>query len=247
MTPKQTTLNTSQLRKIIEELNNMDLEKTDYEYIKQQVQRMLHLVQFTPKKMKISRDTGNHIYRGVEHKNKPMEVSKLTYPPNNLALDFQRCNPPNKAMFYGSSYSRVIPDELNLEKGNHVIYISRWSIVKPIICVEIFPEQETEAPSPEKDLIYSFFGTKFTQPIHKTYSSQYKITSAISEVMIQDYITPPKNKITKYPTELGALIYRSVSHTSRADCSAIKPHIADECLSLDYVEEITITHFVIKK
>ena len=80
----------------------------------------------------------------------------------------------------------------------------------------------------------TFIETKFAQPIHETYSSQYIITSAISENLSFGNIDGDKRKI-------GALSYPSVSHPSRSENVVIHPDIVDKCLRLDYVEEIEIT------
>jgi len=172
------------------------------------------------------------LYRGVTHKNKPVDVKLLGYPPKELVTNFQRCNPPNSPMFYCSVDPAVVCSELGMQP-HEKLYLSKWSIAEKFFCARISPNDDEYENSPENELIFGFFETKFLQPIHETYSSQYKITSAICEVLTTGNINGDLRTN-------GGLTYPSVAHSSRSENLAIQPHVVDRCLRLDWVEELSI-------
>lgn len=173
------------------------------------------------------------LYRGVVYKDKPMQKSYLSYPPKELVTNFQRCNGPCSPMFYCSVDPSAIYFELGVKPGDKV-YISKWSVVKEFFINRIAAVGELEIDNAVRDTVLTFFETKFSQPIHETYSSQYKVTAAITEKMTT-------GKINGDDRLLGALSYPSVAHPGRSENLAVKPEIVDQCMQLDYVEEITIT------
>lgn len=207
----------------------MDLDKANYEYIKEQVNSLFVGLQIRG----ITLDKETRLYRGVIYTQKPLDVSQLWYPPFKNITNFQRCNPPNKPMFYCSPDPASIFYELDVKPGDN-IYISKWSAISNFIILQMAPNVAETSGNHAQDIILTFFETKFSQPIHETYSSQYKITSAIAEHMSKGDIVNDEN------IEIGAISYPSVSHPGRSENIAIRPEIVDTCLRLDYVEEINV-------
>jgi len=230
-------INAAQARKIIRQLNRMDLDKADYPYIKGEIQ---HLI--TGLRMKfITPHKETRLYRGVIYRDKPTDVKFLRYPPKQLVVDFQRCNPPEQPMFYCSPDPAAIYYELGVRPGD-IVYLSKWSVLEDFFVNRIAPLDAEGEDEDDliKEIIFTFFETKFSQPIHETYSSQYKITSAISEKISSGDLLGD-HRI------LGGLTYPSVSHPNRSENLAIWPAVVDRCLRLDYVEEVLITAVEDKK
>jgi hypothetical protein len=172
------------------------------------------------------------LYRGVIHREKPLHVKLLGYPPPELVTNFQRCNPPNHPMFYCTPDPVAAIFELRVQPGDKV-YLSKWSIIEEFFYVQISLDEGETQTSNEAELIFSYFETKFLQPIHETYSNQYKITSAISEnLTIADMVGDKRTN--------GGLTYPSVAHPNRSDNFSVQPHVVDRCLQLKCVEELSI-------
>ncbi|MFS2035732.1 RES domain-containing protein [Polaromonas sp. CT11-55] len=222
-------LQASKARELIRQLNRMDLERADFGYIKEQVSKLfvgLQLRAFMPRK-------DVRLYRGVRYKEKPTLKSQLGYPPEHLVVNFQRCNPPGMPVFYCSPDPGAVFFELNVQPGE-CFYISKWSVCEDFYVIQMAPEVEDGEGNYLSDMVSTFFETKFLQPIHATYSSQYKITAAIAERMMQGTIDESSD------VEVGGMTYPSVSHPGRSDNLAIRSAIVDSCLRLDYVEEIFV-------
>ena len=220
----------SEAREIIRRLNRMDLDRADYEEIKKLIGRLISGIPVHVDKVR----NDARLYRGVLHEQRPLDRSLLSYPPASTVTNFQRCNPPNRSMFYCSPTPAAAFYELDVHPGDR-IYLSKWSISREFLLQKI-SRSEDEDLSPPTDSIFTYFETKFSQPIHDTYSSQYKITAAITEVLTLGKIEVPDGSMA-----LGGLLYPSVAHPGRPENLAIRPDVVDRCLNLDYVEEIQIT------
>jgi len=207
----------------------MDLDRINYEYIQELINKLvigLPMRGITPHKE-------SRLYRGVVYTEKPSVVGKLGYPPAEKIIDFQRCNPPARPMFYCSPGPASVFYELGVAVGDFV-YLSKWSVVNDFFLNQIAPITEGGIDHQVKDIVFTFFETKFSQPIHEKYSSQYKITSAIAERLSFGNLDGDRRKI-------GAITYPSVSHPGRSENLAIRPEIVDSCLKLGYVEELYVT------
>ncbi|TDY22576.1 RES domain-containing protein [Paraburkholderia sp. BL6665CI2N2] len=227
---KNEPIKSLEARKIVADINRMNLDGADYEYILGLISRLINgwpMQAITPHK-----DT--RLYRGVVYKEKPAKKSFLGYPPKMLVRNFQRCNKPESPMFYCSVDPYAILLEIGVTSGDKV-YVSKWSMIKEFWINRIAPRSDMEIENAVRDTVLTFFETKFAQPIHETYSSQYKITAAITEKLTSGGIVNGGNK------SLGGLTYPSVAHPGRSENLAVRPEIVDQCLQLDYAEEWTIT------
>jgi len=121
-----------------------------------------------------------------------------------------------------------------------MLYLGRWAVIRPFSILPLVSGDLEETTG--LGLINTFFETKFSQPIYETYSSQYKITSAITECLIGSFVN--ESDIENVPEfakcGIGALGYPSVSDGYGSDNLAIKPHIVDNYIKLNYVEELKI-------
>ncbi|WP_207552662.1 hypothetical protein, partial [Chromobacterium violaceum] len=216
------------------ELNRIDLARADYDYLLKQIGLLMEgvLVQaFTPQ-------LGTVLYRGVPYENKPMATSFLGAPPAEIVTGFQRCNPPGKPMFYASIDPNAIFAELDAKVGSK-IYLSTWTVVENFYYFRIPPRANEESQSsPAYAKTETFFETRFAQPIHETFSEQYKLTAAIAEQLSGKPVVP-RVPIRQMP-KLAAVAYPSVAHKGRPDNIAIRPEVAASCLKLENVTELII-------
>jgi len=222
-------LKATEARELIKQLNRMDLDQADYCHIKEVVNRLFVGIEVRG----ITPHRESRLYRGVVYCEKPLDVTQIGPPPSSTVVDFQRCNPPNKPMFYCSPDPASVFYELNVKAGDR-LYLTKWSVLQDFVILQIAPKAEGIARDHLGDMVATFFETKFAQPIHATYSSQYKITSAIAERLSQG------NVVGRDDLTMGALSYPSVSHPARSENIAIQPVIVDSCLRLDYAEEMEI-------
>lgn len=219
----------TEAREIIRQLNRLNLETADYGNLKNLVGRLIYGIPM----MAITPHEETRFYRGVVHKAKPAETKQLGYPPSVLTVNFQRCNPPGKSMFYCSPDPAAVFYELHVQPGD-AVYLSKWSLANKFFVNRIAPRGDEGPRSAVREIISTYFETKFSQPVHETYSSQYKITSSISETL-------STGNVIGGTAPIGGLTYPSVVHPNRSENIAVQPHIVDQCLRLDYVEELLVT------
>lgn len=204
------------------------MELADFSYIKSKISRLhvgLSMYAVTPRE-------DSRFYRGVIYKEKPTSVDSLSYPPKNIVKNFQRCNRPENPMFYCSVDPSAALFELRVQPEDKV-YLSKWSLKQDFWVNRLAVDDDLdEFSTPIRAIILTFFETRFSQPVHETYSSQHKVTAAITEHMATGNLVEGRL--------IGGLGYPSVAHPSRSENIVIRPEVVDSCLKLDYVEEISI-------
>lgn len=118
----------SKVREIINALNRADYTHADYSYLTEQISTLLTGSEV----MGAVLPKSTVLYRGVCHRDKPDRVSLLGSPPPEKVLGFQRCNAPNKPMFYASVNDSTVLAEINAQENDRV-YISKWMVEKEFI------------------------------------------------------------------------------------------------------------------
>lgn len=217
------------------QLNRADLERLEYSYVLDLVGNLIIGVPLTA--TKLHKDTT--FYRGVRHEDKPNAVSYISYPRKCRVKDYQRCNKPMNPMFYCSADPVAIYYEIQAKPGDKV-YLSKWSLKDTFVLNQIAPNDEPERHGEHalRDTVLTFLETKFMHPVHDTFSSQYKITAAVAEVL-----GCGDTKIENPPTSglrIGGISYPSVAHPMRAQNMALLPNIVDQYLHLESIDEFTI-------
>lgn len=230
------SISSLELRRSIRTLNRLDLDRAGYDQIRARIGEMIQGVMFACFTMQI----GTVLYRGRKSSKKLMDVEEIGSPNASLVTDYQRCNKPNDPMFYGAVHPATAVYELNPDIGESV-YLSNWTTTEEFLAQTIPPDELGKIENdPIRDQIATFFETKFAQPIHETFSSQYKITSAISDVLTSGSI---KGELDDHlrKNKVGAIKYPSVAMSEYAECLALRPWLERNCLKLNYVEEVLIT------
>lgn len=179
----------SELRKRKKQLLRMNLKDSEFTYVKTVVKKIFD-AQIAPA---LTLESGSSFYRVRSNpSHKPHEIKDIREPPWEVVTGFQRCNSPSYPIFYASNRVLTAALETNISDGD-VIYFSQWKLSKPMRCtMAVFSEAyegnsklvETIPPS-SLDLI-EFFEIFFTRPVHETFSEQYKITAAITEMLTAD-------------------------------------------------------------
>jgi hypothetical protein len=227
--------NRTKVREIVTALNRADLTAIDYDYLLTQVGVLINGIPMKAHSVPV----GTTLYRGVIHPERPSKVSYLGSPPAASVTNFQRCNGPGKPMFYASVDTAAVFSELNANVGN-IVYLSSWIVDREFFYFRIPPGA---GEGMEEDAAFSkietFFETRFAQPIHETFSAQYKLTSAITEKLSTGSVSDPLEWLKG--RTLGAVVYPSVAHTTRSDNIAIQTVVAKSCLRLSNVRAIEIT------
>ena len=226
-----------EIRDTIKQLNRMNLDDAHYSYIKKKIAFIWHGAVINVKPIA----EGHRLYRGrLNPSEKPKHVKDLREPRADYVTGYQRCNSPRQPIFYCGTVPRTVRKELNVSDGD-ILYLSRWTVYRPFSILPLGSGDLDE--SSELGLINTFFETKFSQPIHEIYSSQYKITAAIAECLLGNLVEEVEMDnvpdFAKYG--IGALGYPSVSDGYGSDNLAIKPHIVDNHIKLNYVEELKVS------
>ncbi|MGS1063520.1 hypothetical protein [Burkholderia glumae] len=221
-------------REIVTALNRLDLGAADYAYL---LARIGELIKGIPLQAATVRQ-GTTLYRGVIYSNRPNDVCYLGYPPAHLVSNYQRCNGPGSPMFYCSVDNAAVFAELDAQPGDKV-YLSKWTVTKEFFHFRIPPDTSDEFRADAAfSKIETFLETRFAQPIHDTYSEQYKLTAAITEKFSTGDLLGDAAILSG--RVLGAVAYPSVAHTTRSDNVAIRPPVVDQCLQLTSVQEIEV-------
>ena len=194
-------------RRIIRKLNKLNLDTADYAAILETISR---LTIGLPLRF-VTTDTAWRIYRGRKMETKPISFRELSYPPAENVIDFERCNAPQKPMFYGSHYPGAVFYELALKPGD-TLYLSKWSITKNFLAFQIASEFDEGIEQPARDVIFSFYESWFAHRVHSTFSSDYKITAAIAEHLTRG--TAYNGVTGQEDRKMGGLLYPSVRHHS---------------------------------
>jgi len=173
----------SKKRELKRQLTNMDLERAEYAYVKCIVNRLSDGSKFT--KRPVAANSPFYRVRSNPCK-KPLEVKDLREPPKADVKGFQRCNGPGQPRFYSSNRILTAALEAKVSDGD-TVYLSRWFTKRDIECAtsvlsDVQGKVRHLMAEPDKKLI-EYFESEFTRRIHKTFSGQYKLTAAISEVL----------------------------------------------------------------
>jgi len=229
---QKSVLSLAEVKQVIRQLNLIDLDLENYDAVKELVDRLLSGVAVTTR----TYDNGIGVYRSIIYSKKPRHTKQLAYPPAEVVRNFQRCNPPSAPKFYCSSHHIASMSEVNPTPGD-TIYLSYWTSSKPI-AVFFVPQMDLPLNMPslnsfnttQREVIAAFLETRFTQRIHETFSVGYKITSAVTEWLVDG------EELPIYGNRKG-IGYPSVVHPVRFDCFAFAPDVIDECFNLESVEE----------
>lgn len=233
----------SKLRDKIKSLNRLNIEKADYKYIKKTISEM-HNGLTT---LIVNSSLSHSIYRvRLCPPKKPQKLNELKAPPSTAVINFQRCNSPNNPMFYASSKRATALLECDVQVGD-IVYISQWRVDKRFALNYVFLNDPHEKNgieckhTPVEEMLLAYFDTVFTRPIHKVYSNQYKITSAITEQLTRNFKKEENDNIHIHPDGYVGLYYPSVVDIERGYNIALHPKIVDRCLTLAHVMEAKIT------
>ena len=226
------------LRQKIQQLNRLNTENVDYAYIKSLIKEM-HKRSST---IILNSGLSNYLYRvRINPPTKPNCTSELREPSAHYVSGFQRCNIPEQPMFYSANRRITAILECN-PVVDDVLYLGQWRVDKRFAFNSIFrPELLGDIKLNQYDeRLIDYYDTVFTRHIHSTYSSQYKITAAITDKLTKRY--PPGNDDGFEISELGnvALSYPSVVDIEDGHNMVLYPEMVDECLNLAHVMEAQV-------
>lgn len=172
-----------ELNKIIKQINRMDLDTVDYDYIKSLFKKMTDGVMFVVQ-LRSGADSLYHVRRTAGKK--ITSVEEISAPPNSAVVNYQRCNPPGQSRFYAASTRMTAIKESRCEVGE-VIYIGQWinKAAYPVSAALSTNENAFNFESKNhEDILYTYLDALFTRRVHATFSSDYKLTAALSEILM---------------------------------------------------------------
>ncbi len=234
-------MSSREVRETISSINRLKLADADYSYLVRRIRQLIVGVPFTGKIL----NPGTRLYRARRSSKKILHVTELGHPPASSVVSYQRCNPPGKPMFYCASHQATACYEIDAKVGD-IEYVSCWAVKREFFTQVIPPDQGEYVVDRRMETIATFFETKFSQPVHEVFSSQYKITSAITECVTVGALleSPEGSVVTKREAHkygIGCILYPSVSSPRYAECLALHPGVVEQCTGLEYVEEFVIT------
>ena len=227
---------------VIDEIKNIDLKVTEIDEIKNLIKELITgLVHITPQF-----HPGLKLYRGIKYKEKPQNVSFLSYPPEHKITSYQRINRIGKPMFYAAAARTVPFFELDANVGDTLV-LSKWISKENILLNNIGytslvsaklnsnrntpnwnKNSKRDDVSEVNDYILNFLSEEFTKVIKPNEDFLYKISVAIAEKFYQSEI-------------FDGILYPFISMNANADNIALKPKAIDENkLHLEYVEFIEV-------
>jgi hypothetical protein len=235
------TIVLEQFQNRINELRTYDLEDANYSELLAQVRKLLSLASKVGSHKQLatavcSLKKGERLYRAhFKHNdhndtldNTPTYIDSVLAPPAKFVKGFQRCNPPAKPMFYAATCPERSLRECRAETGD-ILFLSEWEVQEDLIMTVANPAISHQV-SQEHSILFNFFADKFIQRVHDTFSFEYKLTSAITEVLID---------INQKGSDISGICYPSVVSKKRGDNFALVPK-AQNSLKLVKVEKIEI-------
>ncbi|HBQ6654678.1 hypothetical protein RAG39_22650 [Klebsiella quasipneumoniae subsp. quasipneumoniae] len=204
---------------MIKQINRMNLDDADYEYIKTLFRKMTEGLRFFVQR-RSGADSLYHVRRtGGE---KVTKVDQILAPPNSIVINYQRCNPPGQARFYAASTRMAAIKESRCGIGE-VIYIGQWinKTEYPVSAALSTNEELFNFDSQSnEDVFYAYIDALFTRRIHATFSSDYKLTAALSEILMSGLPKSIDNEdgliALKFPSTVshGTNVHNTVMHPS---------------------------------
>ncbi len=225
------------ISELIRQLNRLDVDKADYEYIVSILRKAIKDVRVPV----ASSSTELYFRARICNGAKPGTVNELKAPPTELVKGFQRCNPPGVPMFYCASRRISALLECDAKKGDKV-YLGQWLSRKPAPVNTIMLSDMSHNFNPRMTVressFYTYVDTIFTRPVHETFSNVYKITSAATKVLTTGYKISKEHYIGEDCTV--GILYPSVANIEGSYNCAFHVSFADSKLVLLHVMELVV-------
>lgn len=235
---KRIGLSKLEMREQIRRINRLDLSRSEYSTIKDIIAHMIPGVPIVvgttlPQEL---------FFRARKSPGKKLtKVAELCAPPPDKVVSFQRCNPPGEPMFYCSSRRITALIESEVKQGD-IVYLSQWIGKKPLPVNKTLDASEDikfdDHLDERSNMFHAFIDTLFTKKIQKTFSTDYKLTSAISEQLTSQF-TAEENRDIREDGRVG-IRYPSVVDIENSYNTAFPPSFALERIDLLHVIEIHI-------
>lgn len=242
--------------KLIRSLRRLNLEHTDFEYLKSLLMPLTH--GYFP--ASTATNIQEPIYRAVRcPEEKPYKISELGCPPPEK-VKLGRANTPGNPVFYGSAGCHSTIMELAPNLGDRLA-ISKWRTKTNLhlICAgytaeafsaktglnrfESLPWVKHHASDPlsqkqGNQLIHEFIAHEFTKKVLDKEAWNYKISAAINELILNAKSFGLKGAPA---IEIAGIVYPSSPNEGNADNVALKCEIAAEHLEFVHVQYIKIS------
>lgn len=210
----------------INKLRLLDLENVEYDFIVEKVSELVILASqakalHEATTVACTLKKGERLFRAHFKHNKddkltrektPTYVSSILAPQKKLVKGFQRCNPPQSPMFYASTCIERSLRECRANTGDF-LFLSEWEVIEDLNITSVttnIPDKLLHSHS----ILFNFFADKFIQRIHHTFSYEYKLTAAITQVLLG---------VKKKNSSLAGISYPSVVSKKRGENFALLP------------------------
>ena len=241
-------------RERISSLKRLKLENASVDFLKERITPLFKgYVLNTP-----ILDRGQEVFRGVPWKEKTTNISQLTYPPASSVTKFQRANRPGEPRFYCSIAREAPFFELNVIPGTHIA-VSKWRLREKLwvnnvgYTVDTFNRLNSTRASmpwwqssagvterPVTKLIHQFLSEQFTREIPDGSEHLYKISIAIAEKHIMNFIHDSYDESWPLDRRIAGLIYPTVAMRAKSDNVMLLPEFVDLYLELVLAEYIRV-------
>lgn len=223
------------LRRTFQEFNRMDLARADYKSI---VKKLREASKDTT--IPLISSTGIYFRARICNSGEVDHISQLWAPPPSSVVGYQRCNPPGVPMFYAASNRQAALIEIGAQDED-LVFLSQWISKSPLPINRIFTPQlpeETKDLSPRDMLFNNYLDTLFTRQIHESFSDQYKLTAAATEVLTTKFVEDSFSDVRMDGTV--GLRYPSVADRFKSENTVFHADFARERLELIHVTKLKI-------
>ncbi|MCK5272437.1 MAG: hypothetical protein KAJ52_07660 [Sedimentisphaerales bacterium] len=240
--PEGERLSINEIQETIGELKKLDLQSADVNSLKRHISAICigYMLQ-TP-----IIQAGRKLYRGIPWQEKPHEISRLSYPPEERVDKFHRAGRPNEPLFYCSTAREAVFYELGVHTEDRLV-VSEWETTDSLLANNVGYAPDTikklgsnrtmptwsnnerpEGIEQNNLLVQQFLADEFTKIVPSGQEHEYKLSVAIAEHHFG-------------PDMFDGLLYPAIAVRGNADNLAIKPMAVDEKLVLKKVEYIQVT------
>ena len=237
------------VRQKIAAIRRIDLAGVDSAFLLGRIQPLFHGFVVTAPIL----EPGQKIFRAVKWEEKQSTVSWLRHPPADKVVRYGRVNRPGQSMFYGSIAWNAPLFELRLKAGEHFA-LSRWRVNEKLLVnnvgftekvfrrlqsdrdsAPVWERRNEATETPVNKALHKFFSEEFAREVPEGRETEYKISAAISEILLHDVHEDARIEDIS-DMRMAGLIYPALAMLGHSDNLVLKPDIVEKCLQLEQVE-----------
>jgi hypothetical protein len=190
---------------------------------------------------------GSLLFRAVRWTERPTRVDQVGYPRPEHVKTAGRANTLGQPDFYACAHPASPYQEIGLKAGE-TFCLSVWKIAQPFVTIDLGYKHSADLPASNRNRFepidlhsqkfFEFAGEEFLRQSPVDGEPDYRLSSLISKVLLNDFTVEPGTLPTR-PGEpvraVGGISYPSIASRYFRENVALLPAVVDACLVLQEV------------